>query len=84
MIALVHPYEPTVENHSLWSKPTEKLPIILGQSWEEGVSSLWGEVLKPLGYSPMALSRVPYLCEGDLNTEYHALDDAVLVLKKTS
>lgn len=83
VIALVLPYEPFVENHSLQSEPSEELPIN-NTSWETGVSSLWEEVLKPLGYTPLALSRVPYLCEGDMNQDYYALDDAILVLKSRS
>lgn len=83
VIALVLPYEPFVENHSLQSEPSEELPID-NTSWETGVSSLWEKVLKPLGYTPLALSRVPYLCEGDMNQDYYALDDAILVLKSKS
>ena len=82
VIALVHPYEPFVENHMTQSKPSEVLPID-NKSWERGVSSLWEEVLKPLGYTPLAVSRVPYMCEGDLSQEYYSLDDAVLVLSRT-
>lgn len=82
LIALVLPYKPFVENTFLQSKPAEELPISAA-SWEEGVSLLWSEVLRPLGYAPLAVSRLPYLCEGDMNSEYFALDDVVLVLQKT-
>lgn len=82
VIALVLPYQPLVEKHSVQIDPTEDLPIE-NKCWEAGVRSLWQDVLRPLGYSPVALSRVPYLCEGDLGTEYYALDDAIFVLKRT-
>lgn len=82
VIALVLPYGPFVENHSLQAEPSEVLPID-NESWEEGVTSLWKHVLSPLGYTPLALSRVPYLCEGDMGTNYYALDDAVFVLRRT-
>ena len=81
IVALVLPYEPFVERHSMQSRPSEEL-LINNQSWELGVSSLWADVLAPLGYTPLAASRVPYLCEGDMSTDYYALDDAVLVLRK--
>lgn len=81
LIALVLPYEPFVEKHSLQNDPLEEMPVD-NKCWEVGVSSLWEDVLMPLGYSPLAVSRVPYLCEGDMNTEYYALDDVLLVLKK--
>ena len=81
IIALVLPYEPFVENHSMKSDPSEQLPIYK-HSWE-GVSCLWKEVLEPLGYSPLAITRLPYFCEGDINADYYTLDDAILVLRKT-
>lgn len=81
LIALVLPYEPFVEYHSTQMDPQEELSID-NKSWEVGVSSLWRDVLRPLGYSPLAVSRVPYLCEGDMNTDYFALDDVLFALKK--
>jgi hypothetical protein len=83
IIALVLPYEPFVEHYSMQSKPSEELPID-SRSWELGVSSLWVDVLRPLGFTPVAVSRVPYLCEGDMSTDYYSLDDAVLVLRRTT
>lgn len=82
LIALVLPYEPFVERYSMQGRPSELLPVDNGRGWEEGVSSLWEGALRPLGYSPLAVSRVPYLCEGDMNTEYYALDDVIFVLRK--
>ena len=82
VIALVHPYEPFVERYVTQAKSSEELPID-SKSWERGVSSLWEKVLKPLGYAPLAISRVPYLCEGDFSRDYYALDDSILVLKRT-
>lgn len=82
IIALVLPYEPFVEHHFTQSSPSQQLPIDRNASWEVGVSSFWERVLAPLGYTPLAVSKVPYLCEGDLNVEYYMLVDAILVLKK--
>lgn len=83
MLALVLPYEPFVENHSMQATPAERLPISSDdETWEGGVESLWSKVVKPLGYSLVSFSRVPYLCEGDLNANYYALDNVVLIMKR--
>ena len=82
ILALVLPYDPFVERGLLKVPPTECLPI-LSKTWEEGVAKLWTKVLRPMGFEPLAVARVPYLCEGDLHVEYYSLDDAVLVLRKS-
>jgi len=61
------------------------LPISLKEGeggWEEGLGALWTHVLCPLGFTPVAVTRLPYLCEGDFHQEFYYLDDAVLVLRK--
>ena len=40
------------------------------------------EVLHPLGFSLVSLSKLPYLCEGDIHTDCFVLQDVVLVLSK--
>ncbi len=84
MLALVLPYKPFVERALSQARPSERLPLSCSATWEEGVSILWSEVLRPLGYSPLAISRLPYLCEGDLHEEYYALDDVIFMLEKIS
>ena len=81
ILALVLPYDPFVEHGLLKLPPSESLPI-LSKTWEEGVAKLWTKVLCPMGFEPLAVARVPYLCEGDLHVEYYSLDDVVLVLRK--
>lgn len=81
IIALVLPYQPLVETYSIQTHPTEQLPLS-NSSWEENVSTLWKKVLQPLGYLPVAVSRVPYISEGDLNKNYYTLDDVIFVLKR--
>ena len=63
--------------------PSEHLPV-RGGKWEEGVCDLVTEVLQPIGFSLVSVSKLPYLCEGDLHTDYFVLQDAVLVLSKGS
>ena len=63
------------------TKPSEKLEIY-GNTWEEGVTTLWKNVIAPLGFQLVALTRLPYLSEGDQSKDYYMLDNAVLVLRK--
>lgn len=65
------------------AQPSEKLPVRSGK-WEEGVCELVKDVLQPLGFSLVSVSKLPYLCEGDLHTDWFALQDIVLVLTKNT
>ena len=51
-------------------------------NWKEGVSDLVTQVLSPLGFSLLSVSKLPYLCEGDLHNDWFALQDILLVLSK--
>jgi hypothetical protein len=59
-------------------QPTEWLPI-QGSNFEEQASSAIS-VFEASGFCVERWSRVPYLCEGDLNQAFYWLDDAVFVL----
>lgn len=61
-------------------KPKELLPIN-GAFFEHQVRSLVEDVIVPAGFEVVSWSRVPYLCEGDLQQSYYWLDDVVFVLK---
>ena len=39
------------------------------------------EVFIRAGFELEAVTRLPYLCEGDMYNDYYMLDDAVFVLK---
>jgi len=39
------------------------------------------EVFRRAGFEVEAVTRLPYLCEGDMYNDYYILDDAVFVLK---
>jgi len=45
--------------------------------------SLVQDVFEPAGFTMERFSRVPYLCEGDMECSFYELDDAVFVLKLT-
>lgn len=64
------------------NKPTEELHI-QGEIFEEQCVSLVRDVFEPAGFTLERFTRLPYLCEGDLECSFYELDDAVFVLKRT-
>lgn len=61
--------------------PSEELGLT-GSSLEEQVNSLASSVFPNLGYTLTRWSRLPYLCEGDLDQAFYWLSDVILVLRK--
>ncbi|XP_058477955.1 methyltransferase-like protein 9 isoform X1 [Solea solea] len=80
VLAVVLPFQPYVEVGGRWQRPTEHVKI-KGKKWEEQVANLNNEVFLKAGFEVEAVTRVPYLCEGDMYNDYYVLDDAVFVLK---
>lgn len=83
VLAAVVPFQPYVEVGGQWQRPKEHLKI-KGRTWEEQVSALSTQVFERAGFQVEALTRLPYLCEGDMYNDYYHLDDAVFVLKPMS
>ncbi|XP_042874645.1 protein-L-histidine N-pros-methyltransferase-like [Penaeus japonicus] len=81
VVALVLPFSPYVEYGAADNLPSEELGIT-GSTIEEQVNSLANEVFPSLGFQLDRWSRLPYLCEGDLDQAFYWLPDVVLVLKK--
>ena len=82
ILAIVVPFRPFVENaDGTRSQPDERLDVPSAGSWESGVDALWTELIAPLGFDLVALSRVPYISEGDHLYDAYVLDDAVFVLR---
>lgn len=63
-----------------WQRPKEHLRI-KGKLWEDQVTELSNEIFQRLGFEVEAVTRLPYLCEGDMYKDYYVLNDAVFVLK---
>ncbi|XP_050301605.1 protein-L-histidine N-pros-methyltransferase [Anthonomus grandis grandis] len=82
LMAVVLPFSAYVESGTD-HKPQQILPI-KGATFEDQVQSLINDVLTPANFQVLSWSRVPYLCEGDLQQSYYWLDDVVLVLKVSS
>ncbi|KAM9424052.1 protein-L-histidine N-pros-methyltransferase isoform 2-T2 [Pholidichthys leucotaenia] len=80
IVAAVVPFQPWMEIGGRWERPKEYVKI-KGKTWEEQVNNLTNEVFHKVGFEVEAVTRLPYLCEGDLYKEYYVLDDAVFVLK---
>ena len=79
LIALVWPFRPYVEFSSVDHRPEEELPIV-GRTFEEQACSLMN-LLRSLGFRVVSWSRVPYLCEGDLDRSFYHLSDMLVALQ---
>ncbi|ESO82859.1 hypothetical protein LOTGIDRAFT_211491 [Lottia gigantea] len=80
IVAVVLPYTPYVEFESSNHKPTESV-IISGNSFEEQTINLIKTMFEPAGFEVEKLTRLPYICEGDIHKSFYVLSDAVFVLK---
>ncbi|KAL4624583.1 methyltransferase-like protein 9 isoform X2, partial [Arapaima gigas] len=80
ILAIVLPFQPYVEVGGKWERPDQYLKIS-GKTWEEQVTQLSTEVFKEVGFEVEVVTRLPYLCEGDLYRDFYVLDDAVFVLR---
>jgi hypothetical protein len=80
LLAVVLPFRPFVEDGTERREPAEQLHLPPNGSFEESLDQLWREVLQPLGFRLEAVSRVPYMSDGDTRCPVYVLDDAVLVL----
>ena len=64
------------------NQPSEDLEVV-GSSFEEQVNCLVETVFPKLGFNVLRWSKVPYLCEGDLDQSFYWLTDALFILNKT-
>ncbi|KAL1517786.1 hypothetical protein ABEB36_001509 [Hypothenemus hampei] len=80
LLAVVLPFSAYVESGSSNHKPLQEL-LVSGETFEEQLHSFVEIVVKPANFEVVSWSRVPYLCEGDLQQSYYWLDDAIFVLK---
>uniref|UniRef100_A0A3Q2ZLP9 Methyltransferase 9, His-X-His N1-histidine n=1 Tax=Kryptolebias marmoratus TaxID=37003 RepID=A0A3Q2ZLP9_KRYMA len=80
VLAAVLPFQPWVEIGGRWERPKTHLKVA-GKTWEEQVTNMSNDVFRKVGFQVEAVTRLPYLCEGDMYNDYYVLDDAVFVLK---
>ncbi|CAF0830967.1 unnamed protein product [Adineta steineri] len=79
IVSLVLPFKPYFEynnNH----RPNESIQIE-GDLPEEQINSLLLNIFQPLGFYLKKLTRLPYLCEGDIERSYYFLSDYIFVLE---
>ena len=79
MVALVLPYKGTVEEGNTWVSQQDPMPI-RGISVEEQLSCFITKVLEPMGFELNFVTKVPYLCTGDLYAKYYSLTDCLMTL----
>ncbi|XP_060794900.1 methyltransferase-like protein 9 isoform X2 [Neoarius graeffei] len=79
ILAVVLPFQPYVEIRGRWVRPVQHIHV-KGTTWEEQVKNL-SDVFSNIGFEVETVTRLPYLCEGDMHQDYYVLDDAVFVLK---
>ncbi|XP_042221506.1 protein-L-histidine N-pros-methyltransferase-like, partial [Homarus americanus] len=77
------PFSPYVEIGTIDNMPSEELGVT-GTAIEEQVNSLATDVFPSLGYKLERWSRLPYLCEGDLDQAFYWLSDVVMVFSKVN
>ncbi|CAN7991499.1 unnamed protein product [Ixodes hexagonus] len=80
VVAVVVPLSQYVESGQSGTKPAETLGVS-GTALEEQVESLCHDVMEPAGFALESWTRLPYLCEGDLEQAYYWLNDVVMVLR---
>lgn len=80
ILAVVLPFQPFVETRGKWVRPAEHIHV-KGKTWEDQVTNLSDDLFQKVGFEVEAVTRLPYLCEGDMSQDYYVLDDAVFVLK---
>lgn len=80
VIAVVLPLSQYVESGQSGTRPAETLGVS-GVTLEEQLESLCRDVIEPAGLWLESWTKLPYLCEGDLEQAYYWLDDVVMVLR---
>ncbi|CAF1453517.1 unnamed protein product [Adineta steineri] len=78
IITLVLPFKPYTEYNDD-HHPDESIHIKTRLP-EEQINEFISNVFQPLGFRLRKLSRLPYLCEGDMERSYYFLSDYIFVL----
>jgi SAM-dependent methyltransferase len=89
VLAVVMPWCPFVERGTKKIPPRELLPMqggecCKGATFEASTQRLVENVLTPLGFTLERWTKLPYLSQGSVDSEYYVLHDAVFLLRKTS
>jgi len=80
LIASVFPFRQSIEWRS--SRKADEFIRINGTwSIEEQAGFFIQKIVEPQGFELESLSRVPYICEGDVKAPYYVLNNVIMVFK---
>ncbi len=79
LLAIVLPFRPYVEANSPTHLPSQNLNF-MGEKFAEQVPEVV-DMMEQSGFELLSWTRLPYLCEGDLESSLYTLDDAVFLFK---
>ena len=65
-------------------QPLESLGLTKTGTWDDQAETFLTNVLPSRGFTPLAFSRVPYVSGGDFFKPFTALDDIVVIARKTT
>lgn len=82
IVACPLPARPHVDVGGHTVDPDEPLPID-GERFEDALASLTASLLAPAGLEVERWTRTTYLARGDRDAPLHALDDAIVIARKT-
>ncbi|CAG7833952.1 unnamed protein product [Allacma fusca] len=81
IVSFVIPFNPYVEfGGNDTHDPAELLPIS-AKTFNQEVNNFVGKVLIPNGWEVLRWTRLPYLCQGNIQQAFYWLNDAVFVMK---
>jgi SAM-dependent methyltransferase len=86
LLAVVLPFSEFVEEGTVRRRVHGPLPMRGarcgdGASFEASLSALVKRAIVPAGFELLSVSKVPYLCRGDMRRAYYVLTDAIIVCK---
>ncbi|EYC44980.1 hypothetical protein Y032_0443g1551 [Ancylostoma ceylanicum] len=81
LMAVVLPVHQYVEFRPSNAESRNARLKVSGNSFEQHASSLVENEFIPAGFEVVKWTKLPYLCEGDLNKPYYLLDDALFLLR---
>ena len=86
LLAVVLPFSEFVEEGTVRRHVRGPLPMAGarcgdGADFESSLSALLTRAVIPAGFDIVSISRVPYLCRGDMHRPYYVLSDAIIVAR---
>jgi hypothetical protein len=81
VLSLPLPLRPHVQRAGHTVDPEEPLPLSAG-TWEASATRIAQQLIAPAGLRVDTLSRVPYVCRGDLTARLYVLDTALFVCER--